>query len=186
MWRISWRNSNVRNWCAIVERRWDIVRGIGSFEHFGLFVRALAFALTVPLQVRLSWPRLDSLLERRFAGEGRTVSLMPTDWDRVRCIQSALVFGSPFVRTSCLTRGMTLYYFLRRAGIAVTLCFGIRRRGGELTVERGHCWLELEGAPILETADPLAGFLPICRLPLRGANREPCGPLTPAGWEGTV
>lgn len=176
----------MRNWSAIVERRWGIVRAIRSVEQFWLFCRALAFALTVPLQVRLSWPRLDSLLERRFPQDGRTTALTAGDWDRVRCIQAALAFGRPFVRSSCLTRGMTLYYFLRRAGIAVTLCFGIRRRGRELTTERGHCWLELEGAPILEANDPLAGFLPICRLPLRGVNQESRGPLTPAGLEGTA
>lgn len=176
----------MRNWCAIVERRWAIVRRQRGLARFWLFLRALVYALSVPLQVKLPWPRLNALLERRFPREGRTGTLTTTECDRVRCIQDALDFGRPLVRTSCLTRGMTLYYFLRRAGVGVTLCFGIRRRGRELTVERGHCWLELAGEPILERGDPHAGFLPICRLPLTGANEERRGPLNAVGWEGAT
>jgi hypothetical protein len=55
------------------------------------------------------------------------------------------------VSNNCLTRGLTLCYFLRRAGLDVSLAFGMGRIGGQLG---GHCWLTLGGAPFLEEPDP--------------------------------
>ena len=70
----------------------------------------------------------------------------------------------PFVRTGCLTRGVTLFWFLRQAGFDVELRFGIDPRTE--AAGDGHCWLTLDGAPILEKRDPLLQFVETYRLPL--------------------
>jgi len=70
------------------------------------------------------------------------------------------------VRPGCLTRGITGYYILRRAGLDVALCFGmgpVRDPGGA-----GHCWLVLNGEPVLEAVDPRPAFTELVRLSSRG------------------
>jgi hypothetical protein len=61
--------------------------------------------------------------------------------------------GRPLVRRGCLTRGLTLYYCLRRAGVSVALCFGMGQTSTGDGFD-GHCWLELDGKPYLEARDP--------------------------------
>jgi hypothetical protein len=73
--------------------------------------------------------------------------------------------GRPLVGSGCLTRGLTLYWFLRRAGLDVELRFGLDpAHDGDLT--DGHCWLTLDGAPYLEPRDPRPRFTELYRLPL--------------------
>ncbi len=71
--------------------------------------------------------------------------------------------GYPLVRPGCLTRGVTLFWFLRRAGFDVELRFGLDPALGEVT--DAHCWLALDGAPLLEKVD-VARFSELYRLPL--------------------
>ena len=61
----------------------------------------------------------------------------------------------------CLTRGVTLYYALRRAGDDVSLCFGVGDDEGQVA---GHCWLDRAGEAILERVDPLTKFTEVVRL----------------------
>ncbi len=75
-------------------------------------------------------------------------------------------WGRPLVRPGCLTRGITGYYILRRAGLDVALCFGVGLVPG--TEVAGHCWLVLDGEPVLETADPRSVFTELVRLSSRG------------------
>jgi hypothetical protein len=141
-----------------------------------LFLRVLCFAAAVPLLMRLRLPVLDRWLE------GRIGSARARGWDRtapddaLQCLEAARLLGWPLVRPGCLTRGLTLYYFLRRAGMDITLCFGARVRDGELTQEVGHCWLEQGGKPMLERLDPYASFVTIYSLPARErASGQRCG-----------
>lgn len=113
-----------------------------------LFIRIFAFALAVPVLMRFNIRRLGRWLEPRpfpplrDAGEIQQI---------IDYIDRALQVGSPVVRGSCLTRGVTLYYFLRRTGLDVSLCFGMGRRDQRFS---GHCWLLREGKPFLEKQDP--------------------------------
>ena len=68
--------------------------------------------------------------------------------------------GRPFVSSGCLTRGLTLYYFLRRLGIPVSLVFGAGQVGGRFAA---HCWLERDQEPYLEAVDPRNFFAPVYR-----------------------
>ena len=83
----------------------------------------------------------------------------------IRCVEIARAVGRPLVRSKCLTRAVTLYYFLRRAGVELTLCFGAARKGGQLVAAAGHCWLIRNGQPFLEAQDPRMSFVPIYWLP---------------------
>jgi len=52
--------------------------------------------------------------------------------------------------------GVTLYYFLRRVGVDVSLVFGV---APEATGAVGHCWLVKDGEPYLESVDPREHFI---------------------------
>lgn len=75
-------------------------------------------------------------------------------------------WGGPLVRPGCLTRGITGYYLLRRAGLDVALCFGIGPRHSAGVT--GHCWIVLDGEPVLEAVDPRPAFTELVRLSSRG------------------
>ncbi len=79
-----------------------------------------------------------------------------------RRVDKVIRWGRPLVRPGCLTRGITGYYVLRRAGLDVALCFGIGpvREAGLA----GHCWLVLDGEPVLETTDPRLAFTELARI----------------------
>jgi hypothetical protein len=66
-------------------------------------------------------------------------------------VDNVLPVGWPLIRSRCLTRGLTLYYFLRRAGLGVGLCFGVEEFEERLA---GHCWLIKDGKPFCEPKDP--------------------------------
>jgi hypothetical protein len=112
-----------------------------------LFFQVLLFAAAVPFLLRLKLSRVETLLEPR------TPSLR--GGDRVEQIteyvEKAIRAGRPLVRPGCLTRGVTRYYFFRRDGLDVSLCFGMGQIKGEFV---GHCWLVRDGVPFMEARDP--------------------------------
>jgi hypothetical protein len=125
-----------------------------------LVPRIAGFSVLVPLLMRLPLDRLDRLLEpaRRPAAPGV---------DRARWLAAlvdvVLSAERRYLRLSCLTRGLTRYYLLRRAGVDVSLCFGIGEQdGGTLA---GHCWLVVQDEPFLEARDPRPMFTEFYRFP---------------------
>ena len=162
----------MRNFCSITERagrRWRLVPEWGAWAEMGLFLRILAFGLHVRWLRRLKWSRLQGLLERRLRRPSMVGAGSFGEGDVLRCLENALNFGRPWVQGDCLARGLIRYYFLRRAEVPVTLCFGIPR-GGEGLAGPGHCWLERDGKPFLEGSDPRTAFLPIYHLPFQQAD----------------
>jgi hypothetical protein len=130
-------------------------------HELALFARVCAFAALVPLLMRLPLPRLGALLAR----PPRARSASPAEIERLeRLVAIAPRLGRPLIRYGCLTRGVTLFWFLRRAGVEVELRFGLDA-GGEPGPD-GHCWLALDGEPFLEKADPRPRFAELYRLPL--------------------
>jgi len=73
----------------------------------------------------------------------------------VGAIDEWLVRSRPLVRSGCVTRGVTLYRFLRRAGANVSLRFGVGVVDGAVA---GHCWIVYRGEPLAESRDPRALF----------------------------
>ena len=84
-----------------------------------------------------------------------------------RWVDSIIRRGQPLVRSGCLTRGIALYYALRRTGIDVALCFGVGSDNGAVA---GHCWLVLDGQPLLERTDPRVMFTEVTRVSRQGVT----------------
>jgi Transglutaminase-like superfamily len=128
-----------------------------------LFLQILFFAAVVPILLRLKLWRVEALLEPKIQGMAER--------DRVEQIAAyveiAIREGRPLVHPGCLTRGVTRYYFLRRDGLDVSLCFGVGRLQEEFV---GHCWLVKDGVPFLETQDPRPVYTEMYRI--SGAARR--------------
>jgi len=148
--------------------------GKRSLSDVFLFFQVVFFAAAVPFLLRLKLSRVEALLEPK--------SPLPTERDRVeqitKYIEMAMREGRPLVRPGCLTRGVTRYYFFRRDGMDVSLCFGMGRIDGNYV---GHCWLVKDGVPFMETRDPrpwysemyrLSGSVHRSMIPSRGSELE--------------
>jgi Transglutaminase-like superfamily len=117
------------------------------------------FTAVFPALVRLNPLQLESLL----LAKGPLSKLTPDSVQRIpRYYDLILRLGNPFIRSGCLRRGITLYYFLTRAGLEVSLCFGTGSPEGRFA---GHCWLVRDGAPFLEKTDPRPTFTEMFRIP---------------------
>lgn len=143
------------------------VRAVGELRDAReavLFARVGAFAAAVPLLMRLPLPRFAAFVTRgsRWRGGRGPVSAEVEQLDRL--IALAPRVARPLVRPGCLTRGVTLFWFLRRAGLDVELRFGLDAADDGAT--EGHCWLSLEDQPFLEQVDPRPRFAELYRLPL--------------------
>jgi hypothetical protein len=121
-----------------------------------LALRVAAVATAAPLLSRLSLARLERVIEpRRTRSRSRPLADVAgtVDW----------VLGAvPLVQRHCLTRGITMYYFLRREGADVALTFGMGATDGEFP---GHCWLVKDGEPYLEAKDPRPLFKEMYQIP---------------------
>ncbi len=121
-------------------------------------------AFVVPFLLRRRIDRLAPLIEPSARSRARALPPLPAAAvdALVRRIHRLLLAGHPVIRSGCLTRGVTLYYFLRRAGAEVTLRFGMGEIDGSFS---GHCWLEQDGEPLVETQDPRPLFVEMFRIP---------------------
>ncbi|MEO7555591.1 MAG: lasso peptide biosynthesis B2 protein [Acidimicrobiales bacterium] len=128
-----------------------------------LLVRVVAIGASVPLLMRLSLPRLAAVLSMATGRTGMSGCPSEDHVQRVATCVAAVQGGRvPLVRSGCLTRGVTLYWLLRRAGVPVELCFGMDKVDGELA---GHCWLVRDGRPYLEPAEFPDSFPAFYRIP---------------------
>jgi hypothetical protein len=127
-----------------------------------------AVAVTAPQLARLGLPRLQRLLEPRSPSGGIDTSETVLIDEYGRWVDGIVRRGHLLVRTGCLTRGITLYYGLRRAGLDVSLCFGM---GSDAGSRVGHCWIELESTSLLEPAEPTSKFTTVARLSRAGVTQ---------------
>ena len=124
-----------------------------------LAIRVLAVAVSVPVLMRLPLHRVCAIVAPAGPRRGRDAQDLS---ELASLILWLLRAGGPLVRRGCLTRGVTLYYFLSRAGADVELVFGVgmREDGAD-----GHCWLVRQGEPFLEKEDPRPLFSELYRIP---------------------
>jgi hypothetical protein len=115
------------------------------------------FACSVPVLMRLPLARVQSILEPRPAAVHASTEAPQHILDLVNLVLDGL---RPVLRPTCLTRGVTRCFFLRRAGLDVSLAFGISPTPGI----GGHCWLERAGQPFLESRDPRPMFALMYRI----------------------
>lgn len=134
-----------------------------------------AVAVAAPLLARLDLPRLQRCLEpSRRPARSPTVDPAQVVEDLGRQVDQVIRWGKPLVRPGCLTRGIAGYYSLRRVGLDVALCFGISSVRSSFVT--GHCWLVLDGEPVLEAVDPRPVFTEVVRLSSRGLTNTSAAP----------
>jgi hypothetical protein len=154
----------MKSWWSKLASRLGGLKHIHSLDDLVLFVRMLLLAMVVPLFMRLRLPRAVALLEPKrlpvTVDEARIEQIM-------RLMRPVLQVGRPLIRPDCLTRSLTYYYFLRRAGLDVGLRFGIGQMPDSF---EGHCWLVKDGEPFLEVTDPRPFFSEIYRFPQMAAR----------------
>ena len=161
-------------WWSRLAKRLAILRRVGNPADAFLLLHMLVFATAVPLLLRLKLSRLQPLLEPK---------ALPSTPEPARVqkivslVDAVLQTGKPLVRPGCLTRGVTLYYFLSRSGLEVTLCFGMGTVRDEFV---GHCWLSRDGEPFLEETDPRPLFTEVhsfskLRPPVQPGEQRPAG-----------
>jgi hypothetical protein len=125
-----------------------------------LALRVITFAAAVPL---LMWFPLDRV--GRWITPSGDADPEPSRVDvaaLVARIDRWLVRSRPFVRPGCLTRGITLYRFLRRSGARVSLRFGVGSVNGTF---EGHCWIVYGDEPVGERRDPRDVFIETWAIP---------------------
>jgi hypothetical protein len=133
---------------------------------FLLFLSILAFTLVVPLLLRLKLSTLEKLLEPRkppLGADDDVVQRLST------FINEFVRLAGPLFHSICLTRGLTLYYYLRKAGLDVSLCFGI---GSVNDAFVGHCWIVRDGVPYMERHDPRSVYTPMYSIPQSSIDPE--------------
>ena len=140
-----------------MKRRWEALRSVRPSQ-IPLLITVTGLAIAVPLLARLSPTRLDSWLDPR--------GQRPVRRDRWAAIPHlvdvCIAAFQPIVRPGCLTRGITSYALLRRAGLDVSLVFGMGRTDDR---DEGHCWLSRDGVPWLEKVDPHDHFVAMTSFP---------------------
>jgi Transglutaminase-like superfamily len=130
-------------------------RSIGDALLLG---RILLFALLVPLALRRNLASVAAFLEPR-----RPPPAAPKAMIEKILRYADTVCASRLVRAECLVRGLTRYYFLRRAGLSLGVVFGMGEVNGHL---EGHCWLVNDGRPFMEAHDPEPHFKQMLTFPL--------------------
>jgi hypothetical protein len=123
-------------------------------------LRVAGVAVLVPVLMRLRLRTVARVLALARPRQARTIDPAVL----AHTVSQAQRFGRPLVRGGCQTRAITLYWFLRRGGYPVELCFGVEPLHAGAS---GHCWLELGGEPFLERVDPRPQFLEMYRIPPR-------------------
>ena len=115
--------------------------------------------LSTPILLRLRLPQLRNLLKTRKHHDNADDAEIEYILSSVDTI---LQIGRPIIQTRCYPRGLTLYYFLNRAGLNVGLNFGAEKIENNLA---GHCWLVRDGEPFAEPKDPRELYKQIYNFP---------------------
>jgi hypothetical protein len=123
----------------------------------GDFVRVGAAVTTAPLALSLFGLRpLLARMAQRTGGPGRRARETPgaiLSRGRRLALYADFWLRRLRPRNPCLRRSLLLFGRLRRAGLPVTFCLGVRTDGPQGTGSpiAGHAWLELDGRVILES-----------------------------------
>lgn len=135
-------------------------KGLDPLRRSLFAAHVLAFAAVAPLLLRgHGLRRLPVRLEPR-----RRRAAPPSPEEVAALVQrldALLIAGRPLVRSGCLTRGLTFYRFLRRAGAEVSLRFGVGPIRGEMAA---HCWIVYADEPLAEIRDPRPLFAETWRI----------------------
>src|SRR5215471_2380145 len=90
-----------------------------------LVTQAAVMTFSTRLLRRLSLPHLQRVLEPRRHRTLRGDTARHTGAEYASIVDTVIERGQPVVPPGCMTRGITLYALLRRAGVDVVLQFGL-------------------------------------------------------------
>ena len=128
-----------------------------SFRDVYLFFQILLIITLLPILFRLlSLPGLIKKFTPRSVKYQENASLKKTTDKIVKFIDFILKrdFGR-YKENTCLKRSLVLYYYLRKHGIDVHICFGVKYDDKATNTEEknrliGHAWLLYNGNILLE------------------------------------
>ena len=151
----------MNSWKSKASRRINVLKKLPKPDYGFLYFRIFCFVLATPLLLQLRLPQLRTLLESKkpqtYVDIGRIEYILNS-------IDTILQIGWPVIQKQCYPRGLTLYYFLNRAGLNVGLNFGAEKINDSLS---GHCWLVKDGEPFSELEDPRTHYKEIYHFPER-------------------
>ncbi len=139
---------------AVVMKK--IRENFGSFEDIWLFSQIFFLVTTLPLILRLfSLPRLMELFTPRVLKVYESFDAEELKYKVVKFTDYVLSRKYLKCNNTCLRRSLVLYYFLRKSGINVHVCFGVRYNDVQPASQtqkklKGHAWLLHKGEIFLE------------------------------------
>ena len=125
-----------------------------------LFIRALAVLPLVALSHRLfGFTKTHSFLcHRQPCRNGAVKEIATHAASAARMIAAAARYGG--MGANCLVRSETLWWMLRRQGIASDLRIGVRKSHGDFAA---HAWVEWQGSVLNDGADVHERFAALAR-----------------------
>lgn len=129
-----------------------IKTNFSSFEEIELFIQIFLLVTILPLLVRfLSIPKLMKVLTPGGVKIYESHKQEKMKDKIVKFTDYILSRNLWIYRTICLKRSLVLYHFLRKIGITVHICFGVRLPNKESKDKlEGHAWLLYYGDIYLE------------------------------------
>jgi hypothetical protein len=140
----------------------------------GLALRITAWSVVMPLLKR--WIRLTSLVRLMWKDPGHPERADSSE-DIIRLTARAARVR-PTRRANCLERSLLAYRFLSGAGADARLVIGVRSDGSMIA---GHAWVLVDGAPIHDTPETIADFVPVMEFGAGGSSTESSDAETTVG-----
>jgi hypothetical protein len=137
----------------------EIIRKIksnfSSLEEVNLFIQILLLITVLPFLVKLlSLPRLMTVLTPGDLRQHKNLDIQHKNLDIEKVVKFTdyiLGLNLWIYKTTCLKRSLVLYHFLRKLGMNVHICFGVKLPDRESRKKlEGHAWLLYNGDIFLE------------------------------------
>jgi hypothetical protein len=152
-----------------VRRRVDRVRSVvRSPSDAWLLARMLGWATTLPVAKRRV--PLIELVERAAPASNDH----PARNAELAIALARWVYRIPVFRDNCLEKSLLTFHYLppdERGGYRLVLGF----RGLDSKAPPGHAWLTVNGVPVHDTAESLAGLTPLVSFDESGRRLDPSG-----------
>jgi hypothetical protein len=132
-----------------------------------LLVRMLGWAATLPLAKRRV--PLIHLVER--AAPARNDH--PARNAELAVALARWVYRIPVFRDNCLEKSLLTFHYLPADERGYRLVLGFR--GVDRKAPPGHAWLTVDGVPVHDTPESLAGLTPLVSFDESGRRRDPIG-----------
>ncbi len=127
-----------------------------SFEDICLFSQIFFLVTTLPVVLKLfSLPRFMKLFTPRSMNVYEGFDMEESKSKVIKFTDYVLSRKYLMYKNICLRRSLVLYYFLRKLGVNVNICFGVRYNKRQPVVSthkklEGHAWLLYNGEIFLE------------------------------------